>query len=48
MMKDENGVVVNSESEILVRWKGYYENLMNVENFREEREDSGANSRPGN
>ena len=42
MIKGENGVVVNSESEILKRWKGYFENLMNVESFREKREDSGA------
>ena len=31
---------MNSESEILERWKGYFENLMNVENFREKREIS--------
>ena len=41
MMKDENSDLMSSGSEFVERWKGYFENLMNVGNFREEREDSG-------
>ena len=38
MIKDENGSVLYEETEVLNRWKSYFETLMNEENPRVERD----------
>ena len=42
-MKDENGIVINKEEDILKRWKEYFEKLLNEENERLIREDGQVN-----
>ena len=37
VIKDEQGRLITDEEEVVQRWKGYFENLMNTENPREPR-----------
>ena len=39
VVKNENGQVLLNESDIKMRWKQYFEQLLNVENDREELEE---------
>ena len=40
-IKDERGVVIQKERDTLIRWKGYFEKLLNEENERLIRDDDG-------
>lgn len=42
-VKDERGIVIQKESDILIRWKEYFEKLLNVENERFIRDDGEPN-----
>ncbi|XP_063854808.1 uncharacterized protein LOC135096975 [Scylla paramamosain] len=42
-VKDEVGIVIQKESDILIRWKEYFEKLLNVENERFIRDDGEPN-----
>ena len=42
-MKDENGITLKKESDIIVRWKQYFEKLLNEENERFVRGDGEPN-----
>ena len=47
-MKNENGQVLQNESDIKMRWKQYFEQLLNVENDREELEEISYTEGPLN
>ncbi|XP_047486793.1 uncharacterized protein LOC125037635 [Penaeus chinensis] len=42
LIKDAEDKVLTTEKEVLQRWKDYFEELMNVENPREMREENGV------
>ena len=42
-IKDERGVVIRKEGDILIRWKGHFEKLLNEENERFIRDDGEPN-----
>ena len=48
VVKNENGQVLLNESDIKMRWKQYFEQLLNVENDREELEEIPYTERPLN
>lgn len=42
-IKDERGVVIRKERDIIIRWKDYFEKLLNEENERLIRDDGEPN-----
>ena len=42
-IKDERGVVIGKERDIPIRWKDYFEKLLNEENERLIRDDGDPN-----